>query len=267
MNLDYIAQRFYGLWMDAPSSILEILIFFLLIYTVLKFLESTRGAAVLRGILLFLLILTVLVFFLARFFDLAHVIWVYEKLATVLILAALIVFQPELRRGLLRMGEVWAPQAILQSPTINEIAEAAIKMSQRSVGALIAIERTVQLRSYLENSTPVNAEINSRLIQTIFHPGSPLHDGGVLVKGNTVAAAQCIFPLSESQELSKKNLGTRHRAALGLSEQSDAVIVVVSEETGRISLAHQGQLIQGLSPEELRRTLNRLCLESVEGGG
>ena len=136
------------------------------------------------------------------------------------------------------------------------------------MGALIAIQRRVPLNDYVERGTVLNAEITRELIETIFFKGKSegtiLHDAGVIVTGNRIAAAGCLFPLSENPELSK-SLGTRHRAALGMSEESDAVTVIVSEETGRISVAVEGRFIHGLTPQELRAKLTELCLESVEG--
>jgi diadenylate cyclase len=176
-----------------------------------------------------------------------------------------VVFQPELRRGLLRLGlhPVFTRLVGARSMVLDELLEAVSALSHRKIGALIAVQRRVSLAEYAERGTNLNAEVSSELLQTIFQPGAPLHDGAVIVRGNLVVAAGCLFPLSENAELSKL-LGTRHRAALGMTEENDAVTIVVSEETGRISLGVEGRLLQGLSPAELRDKLTDLCLESVE---
>jgi diadenylate cyclase len=154
------------------------------------------------------------------------------------------------------------------SPSIAEIVEACTNMSGRSTGALIAIQRQIPLNDWVERGTSLNAEVTRELLETIFfkgksNEGTILHDAGVIIIGNRVAAAGCLFPLSENPELSKA-LGTRHRAALGMTEETDAVTVVVSEETGRISLGVEGKLTHGLTPEELKERLTELCLVSVE---
>lgn len=260
-------QRIQSLWRVGGVAFAEILLIFVILYVILKFLHGSRGAPVLRGVLLVIGLSIGIAFLAASLLELEHIRWVFEKLAALFFVALLIVFQPELRRGLLRLGmhPVFHRLVRASSPAINEIVEAATKLSQRSVGALIAVERQVPMTPYIEGGTALNAEISSELLQTIFQPGSPLHDGAVVVRGNRVAAAGCLLPPSENPELSK-SLGTRHRAGLGLSEESDAVTVVVSEETGRISLGVDGKLLQDMTPEDLRKKLTELCLESVEGG-
>jgi diadenylate cyclase len=254
------------------SAIVEILILAAVFYVVLRFLRGSRGAGVLRGMLVVIFVSIGVVFVAARYlFQLEHIVWVFEKLAALSIVAAMIIFQPELRRGLLRLGihPLMGRFVRADSPAIAEIVEACANMSNRSIGALIAIQRQVPLSDYIERGTVLNAEVTRELLETIFFKGKSgdgtiLHDAGVIILGSRVAAAGCLFPLSENPELSKA-LGTRHRAALGLTEESDAVTVVVSEETGRISLGVEGRLMHGLTPEELEKRLTELCLVSVEG--
>ncbi|MEI6236885.1 MAG: diadenylate cyclase CdaA, partial [Planctomycetota bacterium] len=219
-----------------------------------------------RGMLVLAGISFGVVYLAARVFQLEHIVWVFERLAALSILGGIIIFQPELRRGLLRLGVNPFIEKYVRadSPAIDEIVEACEAMSKRSCGALIAIQRQVPLVDYVERGTVMNADITRELIETIFYKGTILHDAGVIVVGNRIAAAGCLFPLSENAELSK-SMGTRHRAALGLTEESDAVTISVSEETGRISIGVEGKLMYGLSPEELRRQLAILCLEAVEG--
>ena len=245
----------------------EIVLLAFVFYVVLTFLRGSRGAGVLRGILVVIGLSIGIVFLAARSFQLDHIVWAFEKLAALSIVAAVIIFQPELRRGLLRLGlNPWIGRFVrADSPSIEEIVEACTNMSHRSIGALIAIQRHVPLAEF--GGTVLNAEITRELLETIFfkgkNEGTILHDGGVIVVGNRVAAAGCLFPLSENPDLSR-SLGTRHRAGLGMTEESDAVTVIVSEETGRISLGVNGKLTHGLTPEELRTKLTELCLESVE---
>jgi len=236
------------------------------LYIILSFLRGSRGAGVLRGMLVLIGVSIGFVCIAASYFHLEHIVWVFEKLAALSIVAAVIIFQPELRRGLLRLGlnPLVGRFVRADSPAIEEIVEACTMLSHRSTGALIAIQRRVPLNDYVERGTALNAEITRELLETIFYKGTILHDAGVIIIGRRIAAAGCLFPLSENPDLSK-SLGTRHRAALGMSEESDAVTITVSEETGRISLGVENKLIHGLTPEELRTRLTQLCLESVEG--
>lgn len=251
------------------SGGVEIFLLATVFYLLFSFLRGSRGAGVLRGMLVVIGLSIGIVFVAARYFQLEHIVWVFEKLAALSIVAAVIIFQPELRRGLLRLGlnPLIARFVRADSPAIEEIVEACSNLSRRSMGALIAIQRRVPLNDYVERGTVLNAEISHELLETIFYKGkyegTILHDAGVIIIGNRLAAAGCLFPLSENPELSK-SLGTRHRAALGMTEESDAVTVVVSEETGRISLAVEGKFIHGLTREELQSKLTELCLESVE---
>jgi diadenylate cyclase len=254
-----------------PRGVVEIVLLAAVFYVLLAFLRGSRGAGVLRGMLVLVITSIVFVFVAAKYFQLEHIVWVFEKLAALSIVAAVIIFQPELRRGLLRLGlsPLIGRFVKADSPAIDEIVEACTNLSKRSLGALIAIQRRVPLNDFAERGTVLNAEITRELLETIFFKskhgeGTILHDAGTIVIGNRLAGSGCLFPLSENPELSK-SLGTRHRAALGMSEESDAVIVVVSEETGRMSLAVEGKFIHGLAPDELRTKLTELCLESVEG--
>ncbi len=261
-------QRIQALWNGKGTvAFVEIFLLFLIIYLFLRFLRSSRGAPVLRGILLIIGLFILTVFLTARLFQLEHITWVFERSAAVFFVSLMIIFQPELRRGLLRLGmhPMFHRFVRASSPAIDEIVESVTMMSQQSIGALIAIERQVPLTPFMENGTPLNAEITKLLLRTLFHSGTPLHDGAVIIQGSRMAAAGCILPLTENPEFSKL-LGTRHRAGMAISEQTDAVAVVVSEETGKISLVVDGKLSQGISPAQLRKQLTELCIESVEGG-
>jgi diadenylate cyclase len=260
-------RRLQGMPITGLGAVVEIVLLAAVLYLLLRFLRGSRGAGVMRGMLILVGVSIGVVFVAARVFQLEHIVWVFERLAALSILAAVIIFQPELRRGLLRLGvnPFIGKFVRADSPALDEIVEACAAMSKRSCGALIAIQRQVPLVDYVERGTVMNADVTRELIETIFYKGTILHDAGVIVVGNHIAAAGCLFPLSENAELSK-SLGTRHRAALGLTEESDAVTVTVSEETGRISIGVEGKLMHGLTPDELRVQLRRLCLEAVEGG-
>jgi diadenylate cyclase len=260
-------QRLESLWRGGAVAFAEILLLFVVLYAVFRFLRGSRGAAVLRGVLLLIGLSIGIVFLAASMLRLERITWVFEKLSALFVVALIIIFQPELRRGLLRLGlnPFFRRFVRASSPAIDEIVEAAATMSAGKIGAIIAIQREIPLTPYVEAATPLNAEISSELLRTIFHRDTPLHDGAVVIQGNRIAGAGCLLPLTENPELSK-SLGTRHRAALGLSEETDAVTVVVSEETGRIALGVDGKLRAGLTVEELRAQLTQLCLEAIEGG-
>lgn len=262
-----LLERIRGLWGSGGLALAEILLLSVVLYVFFRFLRGTRGAPVLRGVLILIGISIGIVFLTASLLQLEHITWIFEKLAALFFLAFLILFQPELRRGLLRLGlnPFFSRIVRASSPSLEEIVEAVTIMSQRKTGALLAIERHVPLTPYIEGGTQLSSEISSELLQTIFYVGSPLHDGAVIIQGDRIAAAGCMLPLSENPELSK-SLGTRHRAGLGLSEENDAVTIVVSEETGRISLGVDGKLHQNITPKELRKQVTELCIESVEGG-
>jgi diadenylate cyclase len=259
--------RLESLWRGGAVAVAEILLLFLVLYAVLRALRGSRGAAVLRGVLFLIGLSIGIVFLAASLLKLERITWVFEKLSALFMVALVIIFQPELRRGLLRLGlsPVFHRLVRTSSPAIEEIVEAVRVMAQQKVGALIAIQRDVPLTPYIEAGTMLNAEITSELLRTVFTKDTALHDGALVIQGSRAAAAGCLLPLTENPELSK-SLGTRHRAALGLSEESDAVTVVVSEETGRVSLCVDGKLLPALSSEELRRHLAQLCLEAIEGG-
>ena len=241
----------------------EILVIAAVIYALLLMLRGTRGAGMLRG--LGLLIVFAVVFSGARYLGLMRITWMLERLFAVSAVALVVIFQPELRRMLVRLGQTrWL--GFLGKPrsvALGEVMGAVASMSKRKIGALIAIEREVGLRQVIEGGTRLGAEVSSELLCSIFYPNTPLHDGGVVIRSNRVAAAGCLFPLSENPKL-QKELGTRHRAALGLTEETDAVTVVVSEETGKISVAVKGDLMYDLSVDELKSLLHNLCYEAME---
>jgi diadenylate cyclase len=245
------------------SAGLEILVIAAVIYGVLLMLRGTRGAGMMRG----LGILTVLavVFSGVRYLGLLRISWLLERLLAISAVALVVIFQPELRRMLVRLGQtrILGFFGTARSVALDEIISALASMSKRRIGALLAIQREDSLAQIVEGGTRMEAEVSSELLSTIFYPNTLLHDGGVVVRSNRIAAAGCLFPLSENAKLPRE-LGTRHRAAVGLTEETDAVVVVVSEETGRISVAVRGDLMLDLSVEDLKSVLHNLCYEAME---
>jgi diadenylate cyclase len=224
----------------------------------MRFLRGTRGARLLRGIALVLIGLYVIISFLANF-GLVRIAFLYEKFLGIAAMTVIVVFQPELRRALMRLGETrlfrgWGTQV---HEEIDELVEAANFCSKRKIGALIAIERDVGLGGIADSGTRINADLSAALLNTVFWPNSPLHDLGVVISQGKIAYAGVQFPLAEEGTL-ERELGSRHRAAVGLSNESDAVVIVVSEETGDISIAERGVLMRKLTPEALRGMLSEL---------
>lgn len=245
----------YGLWRVS----IELLLIGLFVYWVVRFLRGTRGARMLKGIAFVLITLYLIVRLGANQFELERIAFLYERFLYFAFFATIVVFQPELRRALMRLGETrlfrgWSSQV---NEEIEALVEAATFLSRRKIGALIAVEREVGLGGIAENGTHLNAELTAELLDTIFWPNSPLHDLGVVISQGRIAYAGVQFPLAESGDL-ERELGSRHRAAVGLSQESDAVILVVSEETGDISIAERGQLIRKLNPDGLRGLLGEL---------
>ena len=256
--------RIYSWWQIA----LELLLIGLVVFWVVRFLRGTRGARMLRGIAFVLISLYLIVGLLADQFGLGRLGFLYEKFLLGASFAIGIAFQPELRRALMRLGEtlpIFRGFTEQINEQIESLVEAATFLSRRKIGAVIAIERDTPLGSMAEdNGTRLDAQLTADLLNTIFWPNSPLHDLGVIVSGGRLAYAGVQFPMAESGEL-ERELGARHRAAVGMSQDSDAVVLVVSEETGDVSIAERGQLIRKLTPEGLRGLLLDLLGRSDRG--
>jgi diadenylate cyclase len=237
---------------------LEIAVLWFIYYKALCFIETTRGKQVLKGLLFVLLL-----FLVSQLFNLEVMHWLLTKLFAISVLAFIVIFQPELRRGLARLGE-YSPFTLVvgEERVIDDIVKASYTLAKRNIGALIAIERQVDLEPFIESGVSLDSIISAELLVAIFTPYNPLHDGGVIIESNKIKTASCLFPLTQNQSL-PKTVGTRHRSALGLSEETDAVIVVVSEETGDVSLALRGELYSQLSAEELKDKLLALCSKKI----
>lgn len=235
-------------------DLIDIITVALFIYGIIYFLAVTKGFQILRG-----LVFLGLFWFASEIIQLRTLSWIFEKLWTLGLFSIVVIFQPEIRRTLARIGEKTKviKFSSVEERTIERIVRACRFMSDRQIGALIVIERNQDIEDIIEGCVYIDATVSVELLITVFYPMTPLHDGAVVIRGERIAFASCVLPLSKTTELPKK-YGTRHRAALGISEESDAIAVVVSEETGEISLAVEGKLERSLDPEILKDRLSEL---------
>lgn len=255
MNWNYILS----LWRPA----LEILILAMGIYYASRFVRGTRGWPVVIGFTILLLALTLT----AALLRLEVLRWLLGNASLFIILGAVIIFQPEIRRMLGELGNLpLFATAREQRENIEVVIGTCERLADVKIGALIAIEQSIQLYEAVESGIVVDCEATPEMLETIFFPNNAIHDGGVILKGDRIAYAACIFPLTQRSDLNK-SLGTRHRAALGLSEETDAPIVVVSEESGAISYAYKGQLVRGVTVEELRSFLTSVIVHAAQNRG
>ena len=237
---------------------IEILCLAVVFYYLFVFLKGTRGAPVLTGLVLLFIGIIVL----TRLVHLDALNWLLGRFSVYLAIAVLIIFQPEIRRALAELGKQHLfGNAFSNETLVDQVVEATMYLARRKIGALIAIEQAIGTRPVQETGIKLDSAVTPELLANVFSPHAPLHDGGVIIAGNRIVAARCMFPLSEQDKFSK-NLGTRHRAAVGLSDETDAVVVVVSEETGVISVSHKGGLIQDLDEARLRHFLSGLLLHA-----
>lgn len=231
------------------KPVIEILILWFVIYHIMLFFEGTRAIQVLRGII----ILSV-AFFMFQMMGFETLEWLLTKLFAISVIAILIIFHPEIRQGLARLGQRNIFETALREEEIDymlkEIGKAAESFTRDKIGALIAIEKNDPLSAYIESGVIIDAQVSSDLIQSIFTPHNPLHDGGSIIQNGRIMAVGCIFPLTQNQYLSRI-FGTRHRAALGLSEETDAIVIIISEERHDIALVYRGKLYRDLTKESL----------------
>jgi diadenylate cyclase len=237
--------------------VVEILILTVGIYYAFRFIRGTRGAPVVTGFLVVLLALLMVTYLL----NLKVLQYLFGTFSTFFALAVLVIFQPELRRMLAELGNLpLFATSHEQRENVEVIIQTAERLSEVRIGGLIAIEQTIQLQEAVESGIVIDCEATPEMLETIFFPNNAIHDGGVILKGDRIALAACIFPLTQRQDLNK-SLGTRHRAAIGLTEETDAVVVAISEETGAVSYAYKGQLVRGVTLEELRAFLTGVLVE------
>jgi len=243
---------------------LEITILWFLIYHSMLFFEGTRAIQVLRGIIILLL-----AFFIFQKFDFVVLDWLFSKLFAFSILALLIIFHPEIRQGLAQLGQRHLFEIPLREEELDmllrEVSKAATKLSAVKSGALIVISKVDTLAEYIDTGVRLDAKVSNELIQTIFAPNTLLHDGGLIIQNGRIVAAGCLFPLSQQHDLDRM-FGTRHRAALGISEVTDAIVLVVSEERQDISVVYQGRLYRDLGEEELFTKVKELIKKKDTNG-
>ncbi|MCS7242405.1 MAG: diadenylate cyclase CdaA [Thermodesulfovibrionaceae bacterium] len=240
------------------QDLFDILVVTIIIYRVFMLVKGTLAARMLIGVGV-LLTLSII----SKFLELYTLDWLIQSFWTQIVIVLIILFQPEIRKALAQVGETplfYRLSSASELKTIEEIVKASQSLANKKIGALIVFERDISLSDYIEIGVPLDAKVSKELLLSIFHPTSPIHDGAVIIRGNRIVAAGCFLPLKLGAELSK-TYGTRHRAALGVTEETDAVAVIISEETGSISLAVNGQLIPNLDMESLRNSLTNLLIK------
>jgi len=238
------------------TSAIEILLLAVALYYGYLYLRGTRGARVLTGLAVVLLFLTLV----SQLLQLQVLGWLMERFSVFLAIALVVIFQPELRRALAELGSHHFFSTTRQKrETIETLADAVFQLAHKQFGALIAIERDIGIRNFAESGINLDCSLSPELVLTIFHPKTALHDGGLILREERIIAAACIFPVSQREDLDR-SLGLRHRAALGISEESDAIAVVVSEETGLVSICFQGKIERNFTPESFRRRLGQMLL-------
>ena len=245
-----------------PQALIEIPLIAIVVYCVLRFIEGTRVAGSVKVLAVFFIVGVFFVSLAGPWLQLNAIVWLVTNLLPILAVTLLFIFQPELRRGLMMLGR--APFLSLlsrgESATANEIFDAVVALSKKQIGALIAIQREVGMRGYVERGVKIDSDVTKEMLMSIFHPGTPLHDGAVIIANNRLAAAGCLLPLTENIDVGI-GMGTRHRAGIGVTEETDAVSIIVSEETGSISVAMGGQIERNIDRERLRGILREFYIE------
>lgn len=247
--------------------LIELVVIWALVYVIFRFVQGTRAAGALKGIVLVFFVIALLVWVLGGGDAFSRIGFLFDRLLAVVAIALVVIFQPELRRALIRLGETpffrSNPSEIAH--IVDAVVEASRYLAKARFGAIIVLERRVGLEHLVEGGTPLNAEVSARLLQTIFYPGSALHDLAVLIRGRVVHAAGVQLPMAEPGEMPDVDLGARHRAAVGLSKECDAVVLVVSEETGAIRIAERGRLTDPIDPEKLADELGERLRKGLAG--
>jgi diadenylate cyclase len=249
---------------DTTVVIVQLLMIALVVWLVMRFLRGTRGARLVKGAIVLLAIVFVAIRLLPGSDDWRRIEFLYSQFLWFAFIAFVVAFQPELRRALISIGQarIFHSRHGQIEEMVEELVRSLAYLSRNKIGAIIAVERSVGLGSLIGAGTLINADLSAELLNTIFYPGSTLHDMGVIIHEGRVAAAGCQFPLAESEEVDP-SLGSRHRAALGLAKESDALVLVVSEETGRIALAYEAQLFIGMTQEVIREMLVELLAPAL----
>ena len=254
------------------SDIAEILIIAFFLYHIILWMKTSRAWTLLKGILV--IIIFALIAYLCKF---TTILWIAGKTINVALIAVVVIFQPELRKapeqlgnkrylaGLLQFDDLKDKKEIFSDRTIDELVKASYEMAKHKTGALIVIEQEINLQDYINTGIDIDAFVSNQLLINIFEHNTPLHDGAVIIRGNRIVSATCYLPLSDNMDLSKE-LGTRHRAGAGISEATDAFVIIVSEETGKVSIAHNGQLVRNVDAEYLHNKLELLKIGNLDSG-
>ena len=252
------------------SNIFEIIILAIILYVFMAWVKTTRAFALLKGIIVILVFLII-----AYIFDFTTILWIAGKVINIAIIAVVVIFQPELRKALEQLGQKKYFKSILpftekkdkgerfSDKTVNELVRACFELGKNKTGALIVIEQDILLTDYEKTGIPVDGIVTSQLLINIFEHNTPLHDGAVIVRGDRIVSATCYLPLSDNMQISKE-LGTRHRAAVGISEVTDTMTLVVSEETGNVSIAIAGELIRAVDQDYLKKKLTFIQKKSID---
>jgi len=262
----------YGTTMDF-GDVVEILIIAVLLYYILVWIKKTRAWTLMKGMLVILLFLVV-----AYFANMDTILWIAQNIFSFAVFALIVVLQPELRKALEELGtkRLWrrfflfdaekTDEDAITMHTINEIVHACLEMGRVRTGALIVIEQQESLSEFEKTGIDIDAVVSNQLLINIFEHNTPLHDGAVIIRGNRIVSATCYLPLTKDLSLSKE-LGTRHRAGLGITEETDGLVIIVSEETGRISMAHKGELFHNLDSERLKEHMKQILMQDEEETG
>lgn len=269
-NLGSFVEEYMSIPKFSVTDAIEILIIAFVIYELLVWIKNTRAWMLFKGILILLLFVLI-----ATVFNLSTILWIADKTFSVGIIALIIVFQPEFRKALENLGRKKFLNQLFVSEdskginekfsnrTVNELIKASYELAKHKTGALIVIENEINLAEYERTGIDIDAEISNQLLINIFEHNTPLHDGAVIIRGNRITSATCYLPLSDNMELSKE-LGTRHRAGVGVSEVTDSLTIIVSEETGKVSVAEDGKLTRNIDGDMLRSRLEKLQNKTVE---
>jgi len=254
LNFPQEIDHFIGVFRSIQfKDIIDILVVAFLIYRILLLLQGTKALQMLAG-----LTVIILLYFFSEILELLTLNWILHTFMSSLLILIIIVFQDDIRKALAKIGTV--PIARIQTEYsfgIEEVVKAVTKLAEKKIGALIVFEREISLKDYLEGAVLLDAKVSEELLISIFNPKSPLHDGAVVISGGKIVAAGVVLPLSTNPDIAK-DLGTRHRAGIGITEVSDAVVVIVSEERGEISLAVGGKISRDITPATLRKMLSQL---------
>ena len=244
---------------------LELFLIGIFVYIILSFLQGTRGERLFRGVIFIIIVGSLILNLVVEQFDLVRVKYLYKGFLIAILIIAVVGFQPEIRRALIRIGQAGflssSPQQLSRS--VEEIINAVTELAATRTGAIIVIEQQVALGEFVETGVRIDAKVTADLLKTIFYPGSALHDMAVIIQGDRVVAARVQLPLAEGDSFQGRQLGSRHRAAVGVTSGSDATVIVVSEETGIVSLALNGNLIRNVSESQLRRHLTTAVVETT----